>query len=64
LSLHPEKAENIPLLIFAAVIIIMVNVSVERREPHEEPYADQVFNSLDVLVIVNQREYFFYMTNR
>jgi hypothetical protein len=41
----------------------MVDVSVKKREPDEEPYADQVLNSLDVLVIVNQRENFLYMAN-
>jgi hypothetical protein len=55
---------NSRLLIFPGVVIIMVDVSVEIWEPDEKPYADQVFNPLDVLVIVNQRENFLYMTNR
>jgi hypothetical protein len=51
------------LLIFSG-FVRFVDVSVEHRKRDEECNTDQVFDPLDVLVIVNQRKHFFYLANR
>jgi hypothetical protein len=62
-KVKPAAGSQLLLFIFLSVVRL-VYVFVERRKPDEERNTDQVFDPLDVLVIVNQREYLFYMANR
>lgn len=45
------------------VVVRFVYIFVEKGEPDEERQAYEVFHPLYILVIINQREYFFYMTD-
>jgi hypothetical protein len=60
----PPTADNaVDLFVFSG-IIRFVYVSVEHRKPDEERYTDEVFDPFNVLVIVDQGEYLFYLANR
>jgi hypothetical protein len=52
------------VLVTFSAVIPFVDVPVEDRESDEKCHTNKVFNTFNVLVVVNQREYLFNFTNR
>jgi hypothetical protein len=48
----------------AAYLIAVVDVPVKYREPDKKGHADQVFHTFDILVVIDQREYFLHFPYR
>ena len=48
---------------FPCVFPFVVDISIENRESDKESDTNQVLDTFDVLVVIDQSEYFLYFTN-